>query len=189
MLAKGHHFPQVTLVGVLNADGGLFSADFRAPERMAQLLLQVAGRAGRGERPGRVLIQTRYPEHPLLQTLVREGYGAFAGIALQERREAVLPPFAYQALLRAEAGREALPGRFFEALLQALPIPEGVAAWGPVSAPMARRAGRFRVHLLLQAQQRKPLHRLLKDLRGTVNALPEARSVRWSLDVDPLEAC
>ncbi|MCW9079310.1 MAG: primosomal protein N', partial [Gammaproteobacteria bacterium] len=106
MLAKGHHFPRVTLVGVLDADGGLYSADFRATERMAQLLVQVAGRAGRGERPGRVLIQTRYPDHPLLQTLVHSGYRAFAEQALLEREAAALPPYSHQALMRADATRQ-----------------------------------------------------------------------------------
>ena len=104
MLAKGHHFPRVTLVGVLDADGGLYSADFRATERMAQLLVQVAGRAGRGERPGRVLIQTRYPDHPLLQTLVHSGYRAFAEQALLEREAAAMPPYSHQALMRADDG-------------------------------------------------------------------------------------
>lgn len=187
MLAKGHHFPRVTLVGVLDVDGGLFSADFRAPERMAQLLLQVAGRAGRGELPGRVLIQTRYPEHPLLQTLVQRGYDAFAEAALAERREAGFPPFGYQALLRAEANKEPLPAAFLQAVLDAVILPKGVEAWGPVPAPMARRVGRYRAHLLLQAEQRVPLHRLLKHLRQQIEAVPQARSVRWSLDVDPLD--
>ena len=105
MLAKGHHFPNVTLVGILDADGGLFGADFRAAERMAQLLVQVAGRAGRGQRPGRVLIQTHHPDHPLLKVLVREGYRHFGAAALSERQQAALPPFSCLALLRAEAPR------------------------------------------------------------------------------------
>ncbi|MGB5652016.1 MAG: primosomal protein N', partial [Sedimenticolaceae bacterium] len=120
MLAKGHHFPGVTLVGVLDADGGLYSADFRATERMAQLLVQVAGRAGRGDRPGRVLIQTRYPDHPLLQTLVRKGYRAFAEQALREREAASMPPYSHQALLRADATQIEYAQAFLER----------VAAWG-----------------------------------------------------------
>jgi primosomal protein N' (replication factor Y) len=189
MLAKGHHFPRVTLVGVLDADGGLFSADFRATERMAQLLVQVAGRAGRGERPGRVLIQTRYPDHPLLQTLVRQGYRAFAAQALAERRAAGLPPYSHQALLRAEAAQIEPANRFLAELAawaaqQAVP---GVELWGPVPAPMTRRAGRHRAHLLLQCAQREPLHRLLQGLPAQAAALPAARQVRWSLDVDPVD--
>jgi primosomal protein N' (replication factor Y) len=189
MLAKGHHFPRVTLVGVLDADGGLFSADFRATERMAQLLMQVAGRAGRGERPGKVLIQTRYPEHPLLQTLVREGYDAFAQAALRERAEAHYPPFAHQALLRAEANRPGPPDDFLEqvaAWLRQLPDLQ-VELWGPVPAPMARRVGRHRAHLLLQADRRAQLHPVLSALQHHLAQWKGARKVRWSLDVDPVD--
>ena len=189
MLAKGHHFPRVTLVGVLDADGGLYSADFRATERMAQLLVQVAGRAGRGDRPGRVLIQTRYPEHPLLQTLVRSGYRTFAEQALLERQAAAMPPFSHQALMRADATRQ----EFAQALLEqvvgcaaALGI-EGVEMWGPVPAPMARRAGRHRVHLLFQANRREALHALLQRLPAEIADMDAAKRVRWSLDVDPVD--
>ena len=187
MLAKGHHFPNVTLVGVVDADGGLFSADFRAPERMAQLLMQVAGRAGRGNKPGRVLIQTRYPDHPLLQTLSREGYEAFARIAMEERREANYPPFSYQALMRVEAGHAELPMTFLQHLLEALGATGPVELWGPVPAPMARRVGRYRAHLLIQADRRQPLHALLDRVVQLVPELPEVRKVRWSLDVDPAD--
>jgi primosomal protein N' (replication factor Y) len=187
MLAKGHHFPRVTLVGVVDADAGLFSADFRSTERMAQLLVQVAGRAGRAERPGRVLIQTRYPDHPLLRTLVREGYPAFAAQTLDERRAAGLPPFCHQALLRAESAEVGRVNDFLGRLadLAAREAGAGVQLWGPVPAPMARRAGRYRAHLLLQSAERAPLHRLLAVLVAGVATLPGVRQVRWSLDVDP----
>jgi len=189
MLAKGHHFPRVTLVGVMDADGGLFSADFRATERMAQLLMQVAGRAGRGERPGRVLIQTRYPEHPLLQTLVRHGYDAFAQAALVERSEAEFPPFSYQALLRAEANRPEPPVAFLQQVTDWIRTIPGarVELWGPVPAPMARRVGRFRAHLLIQAEGREQLHPVLSQLQQYLGEWKEARKVRWSLDVDPAD--
>ncbi len=190
MLAKGHHFPDVTLVGILDADGGLFGADYRAAERMAQQILQVAGRAGRGERPGRVLIQTRHPDHPLLQTLVHRGYDAFAADALQEREQAGYPPFGYQALIRAEAAAAEAPAAFLQAVKD-LANEQGCAdieLWGPVPAPMARRAGRHRAHLLLQSSTRAPLHQLLDRLLPAVRALPAARRVRWSLDVDPQES-
>ncbi len=191
MLAKGHHFPRVTLVGVIDADGGLFSADFRSPERMAQTLIQVAGRAGRGEHPGRVLIQTRFPEHPLLQTLVRGGYPAFARAALAERRQAQLPPFSHQVLLRAEAVKEVPPREFLDQVRsQALELLGGsteVEVWGPVPAPMERRAGRYRSHLLLQARRRSPLHSLLGLLLPALAQSKRARRVRWSVDVDPLD--
>jgi len=189
MLAKGHHFPRVTLVGVLDADGGLYSADFRATERMAQLLVQVAGRAGRGDRPGRVLIQTRYPDHPLLQTLVRKGYRAFAEQALLERQAASMPPYSHQALLRADANRLESAETFLDQVVgwargQRV---AGVEIWGPVPAPMARRAGRHRVHLLFQAERRDALHCLLRQLPAYAADMPAAKRVRWSLDVDPLD--
>lgn len=189
MLAKGHHFPDVTLVGILDVDQGLFGADFRAAERMAQLIVQVAGRAGRAEKPGRVLIQTRHPDHPMMQLLVSRGYGAFATELLAEREAADFPPFSYQALLRAEAPSEAAPREFLE---QAGELAQTLAAgrvelWGPVPAPMERRAGRFRAHLLLQAGQRADLQRLLSAWVGQLKTLKVARRVRWSIDVDPQE--
>ena len=189
MLAKGHHFPSVTLVAVIDADGGLFSADFRAAERMAQLIVQVAGRAGRGERPGRVLLQTHHPGHPLLNALVREGYAAFAERLLAERKAAGLPPFAAWALVRAEAARPEPAYALLEAAreLAASTGIEGVNLLGPVAAPMERRAGRHRVHLLLDAAERAPLHALLRAWLPLVEALPEARRARWSVDVDPQE--
>lgn len=188
MLAKGHHFPAVTLVGIVDADQGLYGVDFRASERMAQLILQVAGRAGRADRPGVVVIQTHHPWHPLLQTLVTQGYEAFAAAALAERQAAELPPFSWQALLRAEASDGALPAAFLE---EARAAGEGLAAGvdllGPVPAPMERRAGRYRAHLLIQARQRQALHRFLDAWVERLGALKLARKVRWSLDVDPQE--
>ncbi len=189
MLAKGHHFPDLTLVGILDLDQGLFGADFRASERMAQVLTQVAGRAGRAGKPGRVLLQTRHPEHPLLHTLVRQGYGAFAAAALEERRQAGLPPFASQALIRAEAPEEGPASEFLlQAKAAALDLDaEGVELWGPVPAPMERRAGRHRAHLLAQACARADLQNLLELWVPRLYRLPGARRVRWSLDVDPQE--
>ncbi len=189
MLAKGHHFPEVTLVGMVDVDQGLFSADFRATERMAQLITQVAGRAGRAQRPGQVLIQTHHPDHPLLQLLLREGYAAFAHAALEERRQANLPPFSYLALLRAEAVDGELPLRF---LRQARELAEamhpcGVQLLGPIPAPMERRAGRVRAQLLLQANRRVDLHRLLGPWLQQLETDKLGRKVRWSVDVDPQE--
>ncbi|HEV2333029.1 MAG TPA: primosomal protein N' [Gammaproteobacteria bacterium] len=190
MLAKGHDFPKVTLVGVLDADQGLFSADFRASERMAQLITQVAGRAGRAERPGEVLIQTHQPDHPLLRHLVREGYGSFAQAALEERKLANLPPYAALALLRAEAPGEGASVAFLEAVRELLarqlgPRPEA-SLLGPAPAPMERRAGRYRAHLLLQSSQRAPLQRLLAAALPEIGGLKQARRVRWSVDIDPV---
>ncbi len=187
MLAKGHHFPEVTLVGVVNADAGLFGSDFRAAERVAQLIVQVVGRAGRAHHPGRVLVQTHHPEHPLLQALVRHGYHTFAEVALEDRRLAGLPPWTHLALLRAEAVDAAAPLAFLEAARRSLPRCDGIEAFGPVPAPMARRGGRQRAQLLLHAGRRERLQRLLDEWVGTLESLPTARRVRWSLDVDPIE--
>ena len=188
MLAKGHHFPGVTLVGILDLDQGLYGADYRAAERMAQLIVQVAGRAGRADKPGRVALQTRHPDHPLLQTLLQQGYGAFAALALEERQAAGLPPFSAQALLRAEANDAQLSRAFLDqALAAAGALPDGIQCWGPVPAPMERRAGRYRAHLLVQAQERPRLQAFLGTWVTGLYRLKEGRKVRWSLDVDPQE--
>ena len=189
MLAKGHHFPNVTLVAILDADGGLFGIDFRATERMAQLLLQVAGRAGRGERTGRVLLQTHHPEHPLLRVLVLQGYRQFCEDALEERRGARLPPFASLALVRAEALQRDAPQSFLrdaEACARARPHP-GVSVLGPVPSPMERRAGRYRAQLLVDAGSRGAMQRFLPGWIADLESLASARKVRWSVDVDPQE--
>ena len=189
MLAKGHHFPNVTLVAILDADGGLFGIDFRATERMAQLLLQVAGRAGRGDRPGRVLLQTHHPHHPLLRTLVLDGYRKFCEDALDERRRARLPPYASLALVRAEAPQPEAPRTFLadaERRANARPRP-GVTVLGPAPAPMERRAGRYRAQLLVDAESRAAMQRFLPEWVAALETLPSARKVRWSVDVDPQE--
>ena len=188
MLAKGHHFPDVTLVGIVDADQGLYGVDFRASERMAQLILQVAGRAGRADKPGTVLIQTHQPDHPLLRVLVSQGYPAFATAALAERHAALLPPFAHQALLRAEAATAEQATAFLRVgLALAEPIAADVELLGPAPAPMERRAGRYRAQLLVQAAQRQRLHRFLDLWVPLLWAERGDRGVRWSLDVDPME--
>ncbi|QEY59753.1 primosomal protein N' [Pseudomonas sp. C27(2019)] len=191
MLAKGHHFPRVTLVAILNADGGLFSADFRASERMAQLITQVAGRAGRAGDPGRVIIQSQLADHPLLVQLSEQGYFAFAEQALSERRATGLPPFSHLALLRADALKAEHADAFLEdaysiaeQLLEQLKL-EGVELLGPITSPMERRAGRYRAQLLVQANSRAQLHRLLTPLSSNLENLTSAWQSRWSLDVDP----
>jgi primosomal protein N' (replication factor Y) (superfamily II helicase) len=189
MLTKGHHFPDVSLVVVLNADQGLFGTDFRSSERLAQTIVQVAGRAGRAERPGEVLIQTEYPEHPLLTQLIAGGYDAFAKAALEERKAARWPPFARIAVLRAEASRREIPLEFLDRAREVAEALAGqdVEVLGPATAPMERRAGLYRAQLLLHAPGHSPLQRLLARWLPAVEDLPEARKVRWSLDVDPLE--
>ena len=194
MLAKGHHFPNVTLVAVLNADGGLFSADFRASEHMAQQILQVAGRAGRAEKPGKVIIQSQLADHPLLVQLTEQGYFAFADQALAERRAAQLPPFSHLALLRAEASTAEQAEQFLEqACAHARVLQSQQPSWasvellGPIPALMERRAGRYRAQVLIQAANRRALHPLLACWVLWLEQ-QSARSIRWVLDVDPLDS-
>lgn len=189
MLAKGHHFPNVTLVGILDVDWGLFSIDFRATERMAQMIIQVTGRAGREHKPGTVILQTRHPQHPLLLSLLQDGYPGFAKIALPERQQAGLPPFGYQALLRAEAKTANPPLLFLESAQHICNrlANQDIAILGPVAAPMEKRAGRFRYQLLLQSVQRDSLYHLIKQLVREITVIKKFRSVRWSIDIDPID--
>jgi primosomal protein N' (replication factor Y) len=184
MLAKGHHFPDLTLVGIVDADGGLFSADFRASERMAQQIMQVSGRAGRASARGTVLIQTHYPDHPLLQTLVKGDYGAFARVLLEERKATNLPPYSHLALLSAEGYDEKEPVAFLQQALAMLPA-ESLDMLGPVPAPMEKRAGRFRFQLLIQSNDRAALHNALQPWSVELESMDSGRRVRWSLDIDP----
>jgi len=195
MLAKGHDLPNLTLVCVVGIDEGLFSADFRAGEKLAQLLIQVAGRAGRADKPGTVLLQTHHPEHPLLLTLINGGYHAFAADELAQREAAGFPPFAPLALLRAESQQAQPPMAFLQAARRVLAPHAGRDAAGmptllldgPVVAPMPRRAGVYRAQLLIACDQRPRLHAVLDAALPLIHALPEARRVRWSLDVDPVD--
>ncbi|HEY5559051.1 MAG TPA: helicase-related protein, partial [Steroidobacteraceae bacterium] len=189
MLTKGHDFPDVTLVVVLAADQGLFGADFRASERLAQQIVQVAGRAGRGDRPGEVLIQTAYPEHPLLQCLIKEGYEGFAVRALEERRAASLPPYSHLALLRADGPVRAEVHAFLrEALAAAPPVRgAGLRPLGPAPASMEKRAARYRAQLLIESPARAGLQQFLGAWLPEVEKLRAPRSLRWSVDVDPIE--
>jgi primosomal protein N' (replication factor Y) len=187
MVTKGHHFPGISLAVVLNADQGLFSTDFRAAERLAQTIVQVAGRAGREHSRGEVLIQTEYPDHPLLQSLIAGGYEGFAATALREREAAQWPPYGRLALLRASAVTAAAALDFLNAARDVAPAMAGVRVLGPVAAAMARRAGRHYAQLLLDSRERGPLHRLLDQWMPLVAELPQARRVRFALDVDPLD--
>lgn len=187
ILAKGHDFPRLTLVGVLNADGALYSADFRASERLFALLMQVAGRAGRADIRGDVLIQTEFPDHPLYAALRTQDVKAYAAALLAEREQAEFPPFVYQALLRAEAPKlEAALEFLDEAAQVGRRIGHAVTIYDPVPAPMTRLAGRERAHLLVQSSARQPLQAFLRSWRGELAAARGTRA-RWSLDVDPLE--
>lgn len=189
MLAKGHDFPNVTLVGILNADQGLFGADLRSEERLAQLILQVAGRAGRAEKPGQVVIQTHHPEHALWNTLINESYNSYAHKALEERKQAKLPPFTYAALLRSEATRFDYAMQFLSDVRTKIKgfQDHQVEIYGPVSAPMERRAGKFRTQLLLMCENRERLHQCIATALNHIETLSSAKKVRWNLDVDPLD--
>lgn len=185
MLAKGHHFPDVTLVAMLDVDGALFSYDFRAAEHMAQLLVQVAGRAGRESKPGKVMVQTHFPDHPLLQDLVNNGYQHFANQALDERKMALLPPFSFQALIRAEANYPSYPEKFLRALTLQDITPCRYA--GPIPAAMEKRAGKYRFHLMLQGKTRKDLHHAILMILASIPHNEWQKKVRWSIDIDPLD--
>ncbi|HEY0210952.1 primosomal protein N' [Acerihabitans sp.] len=191
MLAKGHHFPDVTLVSLLDVDGALFSADFRSAERFAQLYTQVSGRAGRAGKPGEVFLQTHHPDHPLLQVLLHEGYMAFALQALAERQTVMLPPFTSHILFRAEDHDNQQARLFLERLRQLLdasPLRDE-ATWlmGPIPALLPKRGGRFRWQLLLQHPSRAQLQRLVAASLPLVGTMTQARKVKWSLDVDPMD--
>jgi len=186
MLAKGHHFPAVTLAAIVDVDNCLYSTDFRATERMGQLITQVSGRAGRGKHPGTVLIQTHYPDHPLLLTLLKDGYMRFCSALLAERRAADLPPYTYMAMLRAEANRAQDAETFLSAAKTiARNRRQAPDMLGPVIAPMRRKSGRYRMQLILQSNNRQTLNHFLTPWLQEVETSKYARKVRWSIDVDP----
>jgi primosomal protein N' (replication factor Y) len=187
MLAKGHDLPNLTLVAIVGVDEGLHSVDFRAEERLAQLVVQVAGRAGRARKPGHVLLQTHQPDHPLLRNLLAHGYAAAARELLAERRLTGLPPFSHQVLLRAEATAREAVDAFLAAAYAALPAEATLQVAGPMPAPMALRAGRQRGQLLIESPRRAVLRGVLRPWQQQLAALPQARKVRWSLDVDPVD--
>ena len=186
MLAKGHHFPEVTLVIVVGVDQALYSADYRALERMGQLLEQVAGRAGRAKKPGTVILQTLHPEHEAIERLIEHGYEGYAKWLLADRRSSGLPPFSHLALLRADAHRKQEVAEFLESASKC--FPNGKASvMGPLPAMMERRGGRIRMYLAVNGPDRSTLHRQLDAWLPSIRKLPGARKVRWAMDVDPQE--
>lgn len=188
MLAKGHHFPNVTLVGIVDTDSGFFSTDFRALERMGQLLLQVAGRSGRQNKKGLVMIQTRHPNHPLLQQLINENYTSFSNVLLKDRKDAKLPPYSYFALFRVRAHQMKDAQQFLlQIKAKMLATTNLFDLLGPFPAPLAKRAGYYCVQLLVQTQHRKDLQNLLNKTVQEIEKIPLQNRVRWSLDVDPVE--
>lgn len=186
LLAKGHHFPDVTLVAVVDLDSGLFSSDFHAVERMGQLLLQVGGRAGREKKSGVVAIQTLYPEQPMLKLLVEKGYEAFCDELLVDRQTSELPPYNYQAIVRAEAAQAGTALNFLESLSRTSQFPHAELL-GPIPAPMEKRAGKFRAQLLASSSSRGQLHQLLKHIVNEAEQSIGKQQVRWSIDVDPYD--
>ncbi|MFA3791531.1 primosomal protein N' [Aliiglaciecola sp. SL4] len=184
ILSKGHHFPNVTLVVILDADGALFSADFRASEHLAQLITQLSGRAGRAQKPGEMWLQTHQPGHPLLQDLIHNGYGHFARFALSERKLANLPPFSFHALFRTESLKAQDGFEFLSHVSQMLQHPQ-VHLVGPIPAIMEKRQGKYRMQLLVQSQSRGLINKVIGHFAAEIEALPMARKVRWSIDIDP----
>ncbi len=187
MLAKGHHFPNLTLVAVIDIDGCLFSADYRATERTAQLLTQVAGRAGRGETKGEIVIQSHHPDHPLLVNLFTQNYQQLSQQMLEERKVANLPPYSAQVLVRADANVISKPMAFLQDMANILNQYSQLSVFGPYPAPMMKRAGKMRAQLLLQADDKKSIQQILNAALPLVEKQKSSNSVRWSIDVDPQE--
>ena len=187
MLAKGHHFPNVSLVVIVDVDGALYSSDFRAPEQLAQLLTQVAGRAGRGSSGGTVLLQTHYPEHALLQDIIQNGYASFARSALQEREQTRLPPFQHLALFSVEAHQSEQCQQWLQQLADSVRQFAAIQLLGPIPAPLERRAGKYRWQLQLYSPARPALHQALDKVLHLITQWPLSRKVKWQLDVDPTD--
>ena len=189
MLAKGHHFPHVTLVAILDIDSGLLSVDLRAPERTAQLIIQVAGRSGRGEHKGSVYLQTLRPDHPMLTTLIEKDYRAVAKQMLAERKIAMLPPYRYAALVRVDSKDRAYSQQYLAEIAQQLreKAADLIDIWGPIPAPMERKAGRYRAHMVILSADRAKLHFYLRQWWQHVVHLPRQHQLRLSIDVDPQE--
>lgn len=186
MLAKGHHFPRLALVVILDADAGFYNQDFRATEHLGQLLTQVAGRAGRAQEAGEVVIQTHLPQHPLLNLLVQEGYEPFAHALLDSRQQAELPPFHFLAVLRAQSKSQKAVTQLLQATKKFLQVP-GLQIMGPAPAPLARKANQYRMQLLIKSSSRPALKSALTQMREwlTINKL--TNGIRWNVDVDPMD--
>jgi len=193
MVTKGHDFPQLTMVGVINTDQALFSVDYRTPEHLMQQLTQVGGRAGRGSRRGEVLVQTRYPRDPVFEMIAQHDYDAFLDRERAERKTSGLPPYSHLALMRAQAATRSEALEFLNEVRSTAtglvnhPATEAVELMDPVPSPMERRAGRYRAQLLIRSLERAPLHNFLKAWLDTIDQHSAVRRVRWSIDVDPVD--
>jgi primosomal protein N' (replication factor Y) len=186
MLAKGHHFPQLSLVVVLETDAGLYNQDFRAMEHLGQLLTQVSGRAGREQQAGQVLIQTHVPHHPLLNLLIQQGYNEFADAVLSSRQQAELPPFHYLAVIRAQGKTIANVLKFMHATKEQIRI-HPLTVMGPAPAPLPRKANQHRMQLLIKSPSRKVLNSSLTQLREWLTITKLSNGIRWNVDVDPMD--
>ena len=189
MLAKGHHFPNVSLVGILNADSGLYSNDFHAIERLGQVITQVAGRAGRSSKKGKVFIQTHNQDHPMLQTLINENYLSFLNKTLLERQEAILPPYSSHTLFISEADSLTkalnLLTKFKHVISQNMN--DKTICLGPIPAINEKRSGRYRAHLLMQATSKSALQKTLSINMPVIEKLKFDYKTRWLIDVDPID--
>ncbi len=192
LLAKGHHFPEVTLVGILDADSGLYSADFRGSERVAQLMTQVAGRAGRDKKPGKVLLQSYSPDHPQIEELINGSYESFAKNLLKERKSVKSPPFAFQAKIQAESANSYISRDFIKNLVNNLKkskaFPKDIRVVGPLPAIMEKKSGVYRWELNTLSGSRKSLHQFLDLVQASLYSPKTSKKVRWSIDVDPLSS-
>ena len=192
LLAKGHHFPEVTLVGILDADSGLFSADFRGSERVAQLMTQVAGRAGREKKPGKVILQSYCPEHPQIEELITGTYKTFALNLLEERKASKTPPFSFQAKIQAESPNSYISRDFIIALLANIknnrPFPKDLRVVGPLPSIMEKKSGVFRWEVNVFSASRKSLHEFLDLSQAFLYRPSTSKKVRWSLDIDPVSS-
>lgn len=187
ILSKGHHFPDVTLVLILNVDSALFSADFRAPEKLAQLITQLSGRAGRSDKAGEMWLQTHCPEHPLLQDLINNGFSDFARYALLERKHALLPPHEHQICIRSESHHKHLSMHFLQLCAQIFSQFKHAKVLGPFPAFIEKKQGRYRNLLIIQSPSRKYLQQATEQANKALMDMPVSKQVRWSIDVSPID--
>jgi primosomal protein N' (replication factor Y) len=192
LLAKGHHFPDVTLVGIIDADSGLFSADFRGSERVAQLMTQVSGRAGRDKKPGRVILQSYCPDHPQIEEIITGSYEGFAKKLLEERKSSKIPPFTFQAKIFAESPKSLVSRDFILNLLNRANVDEKVKAnvrlVGPLPSIMEKKSGVYRWELSIFSASRSNLHKFLDVMQSRLYDAKSSKQVRWAIDVDPLSS-
>jgi primosomal protein N' (replication factor Y) len=189
MLAKGHDFPNLTLVGILDIDLGLISIDYRASEKLAQLLIQVSGRSGRAESPGEVVVQTRLPDHPIFSHILKSKYMSYANLLIKERETADLPPYSYQAIIGANSKEARFSEEFLyevKNLFEKFKL-ENLIIWGPAPGGIAKKNNRFYFNLHIQSKDREELHKSLKSFMNNLNHIKVNTRVRWTLDVDPIE--